>query len=183
MFQKKNFFYIILALVFVSLFVWAFLVYRDRSKEYESNTSESTEIQQLNEENTDPQTSEESNDSETTDTTDSGENDLNDEEEDEENVAEEKTSYDEITSKDCANECKDFKNNSKDLKYCQQVCGLTPIKEETKKGTCDSLSDLEKDYCLKDLAVDKGDFKICDEIEDAGIQKTCRNRITEDILN
>jgi hypothetical protein len=65
------------------------------------------------------------------------------------------------------------------LEYCQQVCGISPIKEVS---GCDGKSNLEKDYCLKDLAVSKKDASICKQIADANIELTCKNRITQDIL-
>lgn len=84
-----------------------------------------------------------------------------------------------INATDCDNECQNFKDNAKNLTYCQEVCGLTPIKNDT---DCANKTGLEKDYCLKDLGIAKKDFKLCDQIQDVGIKKTCQNRITEDII-
>lgn len=84
-----------------------------------------------------------------------------------------------VSAADCDNECQNFKDSATNLKYCQQVCGLSPT---TNNSSCENKTELEKDYCLKDLAVSKKDFKICDQIKDGGIKKTCRNRITEDII-
>jgi len=33
------------------------------------------------------------------------------------------------------------------------------------------------------LAITKKDFSICNQIVDAKVKKTCKNRITEDLLN
>lgn len=86
----------------------------------------------------------------------------------------------EVLEADCKNECKNFQD-PEDIAYCKNVCGLV----ETKKNVtgCDALEDLEKDYCLKDLAISKTDEKICDQIEDSGIKKTCKNRLIEDIID
>lgn len=86
-----------------------------------------------------------------------------------------------VAAKDCDENCKQFKADPEELKYCSQICGLEPIRKNI--TDCDNLEDLEKDYCLKDLAVSKKDFKTCDQIEDANIKKTCVNRVTEEILN
>jgi len=86
-----------------------------------------------------------------------------------------------ITPAVCDSQCKPFADNNKDLQYCQEVCGLAPL-SIPKNGTCDNLKALEKDYCLKNLAVSKKNMPICDQIQDSGIKKTCQNRITEDLL-
>ncbi len=97
-----------------------------------------------------------------------------------EDLAGEGDEFLQISKQDCDNGCKEY-TEKEDLDYCKQVCGLSAINE--KADGCDALEDLEKDYCLKDLAVSKKDLKICDEIEDSGIKKTCKNRVTEDILD
>ncbi len=84
-----------------------------------------------------------------------------------------------IGAKDCDNECQNFKDNVKNLTYCQEVCGLSLTKND---ANCENKTSLEKDYCLKDLGIAKKDFKICDQIQDSEIKKTCKNRITEDII-
>lgn len=84
-----------------------------------------------------------------------------------------------ISARDCDNECGNFKNEEKKLKYCQEVCGLS---SEEIIANCSNKSGLEKDYCFKSLAIQNKDFKICDQISDSGIKKTCKNRITEDIM-
>ncbi len=85
-----------------------------------------------------------------------------------------------ISTQDCNNNCKEY-TEKEDLDYCKQVCGLSSVNE--KADGCDSLEDLDKDYCYKDLAVSKKDLKICDKIEDSGVKKTCKNRVTEDIID
>lgn len=85
-----------------------------------------------------------------------------------------------ITTEHCDTNCQSFATDFKLLEYCQQVCGIAPIKNVS---NCDEKKDIEKDYCLKDLAVSKKDFAICDQIEDSGVKKTCKNRLTEEVLN
>jgi hypothetical protein len=85
----------------------------------------------------------------------------------------------EIDSDDCDNECEGFSDD--ELTYCQQVCGLIPA--ETGIENCDNLSEIQKDYCLKDLAISKRDFKYCIGIKDAGVKNTCENRVAEDIID
>ena len=84
-----------------------------------------------------------------------------------------------ISAKDCDNECENFKDNIADLKYCQDICDLSPIKESE---NCEKLLDKEKDYCFKNQAVAKIDLKICDLISDSTIKSACKNRVTEELL-
>jgi len=84
-----------------------------------------------------------------------------------------------ITTEHCDNNCDAFSLDFNLLEYCQQVCGIAPIKDVS---NCDNKSDIEKDYCLKDLAIGKKDSKLCEGILDANIKLTCQNRILEDSL-
>lgn len=84
----------------------------------------------------------------------------------------------EITALDCQKECITY-SETKDIDYCKQVCGLI---DTEKRSDCEDLSGLEKDYCLKDLAIKNQDVSLCDKIIDKNIAKTCNNRIWEDIL-
>lgn len=90
-------------------------------------------------------------------------------------------SFLEITNKNCESKCADFASDAEKLQYCRQSCGLSPI--DKKADDCEAKTGLEKDYCFKNLAISKKDFIICEKIQDAGIKKTCKNRLTEDILN
>jgi len=93
------------------------------------------------------------------------------------------TSLTKVTQKDCDNNCKNF-DIADEKKYCQEFCGLNaPAKTTMPSSDCEKLEDLEKDYCLKDLAVKKSDLKICTSIEDTSIKKSCQNRINEDLLD
>ncbi len=85
-----------------------------------------------------------------------------------------------ITPTHCTDDCKAFANDLVLFAYCQQVCGISPVK--TNATSCDAKKDLEKDYCLKDLAITKDDAALCKPIVDDNIRKTCRNRIAEDLL-
>ena len=100
------------------------------------------------------------------------------------------TSKIKITPKDCDNECSRFKKDE-EQKYCEQVCGISDLYDygdnedennNEESHNCEKKSGLEKDYCLKDRAIEDGDMKICEEINDPAIKKTCANRITEDLL-
>ena len=88
-----------------------------------------------------------------------------------------------VQSADCDNNCAQYKDNADNLKYCQEVCGITPVKPKNSEEDCANLSGLDKDSCWRDLAVSKKDFAICDKISDAKLQKVCRNRVTEEVLN
>ena len=84
-----------------------------------------------------------------------------------------------IAAEDCDNECENFKDNASDLKYCQNICDLSPIKDSE---NCESKSGTDKDYCYKNQAVAKTDLNICGSISDSKIKSSCRSRVTEDML-
>jgi hypothetical protein len=84
-----------------------------------------------------------------------------------------------ITAEDCDNECGNFKDSANDLKYCQDICGLSPTKDSE---NCESKSGSDKDYCFKNQAVAKTEIGICDSISDPKIKSSCKNRVTEDML-
>ena len=86
-------------------------------------------------------------------------------------------------SADCNNDCARFKDIPDGLKYCQEVCGDRPVTPKNSASQCENLAGLEKDGCWRDLAVSKKDFAICDKISDAKLQKVCKNRVTEEVLN
>lgn len=87
--------------------------------------------------------------------------------------------YINVTPPDCMRECEPYKYDEKELKYCQNVCGIS---EDVSTNDCDKLKDLEKDYCYKNQAVEKKDASICDNISDTAVKRTCKNRIQEEIL-
>lgn len=84
---------------------------------------------------------------------------------------------------DCASDCARFKDIPDGLKYCQEACGDRPVTPKDSASQCENLAGLEKDGCWRDLAVSKKDFAICDKISDAKLQKVCKNRVTEEVLN
>lgn len=86
-----------------------------------------------------------------------------------------------ITNEHCMDGCKAFASDFSLLEYCQQVCGLTPIKTVSSAG-CDSLNGLYKDYCLKDLSIGEKNLSTCKEIADTNVRTTCTARVTEDIV-
>lgn len=96
-----------------------------------------------------------------------------------ENQSEEENIYINVTPPDCVRECEPYKYDEKELRYCQNVCGIS---ENTSTNDCDQLKDLDKDYCYKDQAIKKKDASICDNISDTAIKKTCKNRIQEEII-
>lgn len=92
----------------------------------------------------------------------------------------------EVSPKDCDNDCSKYKKSS-EKEYCQEICGTKTFFEDAEEsggssGDCASEKGIQKDYCLKDIAVGNKDFKTCNEISDKNIKKSCQNRITEDLL-
>jgi hypothetical protein len=90
-----------------------------------------------------------------------------------------------IASIDCDTECSRYKNQ--ELNYCEQICGISSLYEQSYESNdsslnCEKEKGLQRDYCLKDLAIEKENFKTCDQISDSGLKKACQNRITEDLL-
>jgi hypothetical protein len=91
-----------------------------------------------------------------------------------------------VGPKDCDNDCSKFKKNN-EKEYCQEICGTTTYFEDASDSggsaeDCTSEKGIQKDYCLKDIATGNKDFKACNEISDENIKKSCKNRITEDLL-
>ncbi|HEX8974750.1 MAG TPA: hypothetical protein VF817_04675 [Patescibacteria group bacterium] len=84
-----------------------------------------------------------------------------------------------ITPEHCSSNCQAFANDLKLLEYCQQSCGISPIKNVS---SCNDKSGIQKDYCTKDLAITKEDASICDKISDANIKQACKNRIAQDAI-
>jgi hypothetical protein len=85
-----------------------------------------------------------------------------------------------ITRDECDDECMNIDDSDK-KKYCQQFCGLSGDPKDD--HSCDSLSGLEKDYCIRDSAVAEQDFAKCKEVSDSGIREQCQKRIQEDIID
>lgn len=86
-----------------------------------------------------------------------------------------------ITVEHCNSGCQAFANNFEYLEYCEQVCGISPAKDVS-QADCEDKKDLAKDYCWKDLAISKKDFSLCNKIEDSNVKETCKNRITQNII-
>jgi hypothetical protein len=83
--------------------------------------------------------------------------------------------YLDVSKDDCTNLCQNFTDPG-DLTYCQQVCTISPVEKSIKSlSNCDKFKKLEKDYCLKDLAVNMKNIKTCDTISDSNIKKVCQN--------
>lgn len=167
---------IIFIVIAVALAIWGYIVFKDR---YSGNET-GKQINNINTENTSAknESSEENSgtnlpDGSQSDTTENG-TDISS------SSATENPPFVEIKREDCLNSCKSFSQNQ-ELTYCKQSCGLMETPNDT--GNCTDKSDLDKDYCFKDLAIKEQDFKICEKISDKGIKKTCVMRITEDLLD
>lgn len=139
----------------------------------ESEKQESTTVSNPNNSDVETEAGDDASDSEADNEEDSA---ISDEVEDD---VDESGDSSNITAEDCDNECENFKDNASDLRYCQDICGLSG----TQSGeNCDDKSGSDKDYCLKNQAVSKTDINICDSISDSKIKSSCKNRVTEDIL-
>jgi hypothetical protein len=180
MFPKLKLPIIVFIIAAICLSIWVFFIFKQRNSSPADNSVQKTEQQQTqNEEQLQTNSSDQKTD-DTSSTTLPNSADNSAENSSDENAHIEKTNFIEVSSKDCDNNCKNYKDKD-ELKYCQNFCGLNIQKEDT--DDCADLESLEADYCFKDLAISKKDYALCDKISDAGILKTCRNRITEDILD
>lgn len=110
--------------------------------------------------------------------TDSVDEEEADEEKEAQNFAKQDT-FMNISSKDCDNGCKNF-SDADDKEYCKNICGLSV---SDKNEGCESLEDLERDYCYKNQAAKKTDAGICEKIEDKGVRAACQKRVMEDIVD
>jgi hypothetical protein len=90
-----------------------------------------------------------------------------------------KGSYLPLSKVDCENECKQYPKDPQ-KEYCRQYCGLDGFSQS---ADCESLKNLEKDYCYKNQAVEKTDFSICEKVKDKNILATCQNRVSEAIVD
>lgn len=84
-----------------------------------------------------------------------------------------------ITPQHCNDNCQAFSIDLKLFEYCEQACGISPIKNVS---NCDDKKGIQKDYCLKDLAINKKDVSQCDKVSDANIKQSCKNRIAQDAI-
>ena len=84
-----------------------------------------------------------------------------------------------ITPEHCSSNCQAFNIDPNLLEYCQEACGISPVQNV---ANCDGKSGIQKDYCLKDLAITKEDASGCDKINDANIQQSCKSRIAQDAI-
>lgn len=166
--------------VVASLFFFVFLTIKNRYFDEKNSSPVGAPLNNLEQKEDNTENNLDANDIQKND---NGELDSENNEENSRAENENKVSGDiftEITQKDCDNECRNFKDKD-DQKYCRQVCGL----DETRVVSEDCLvfQGLEKDYCFKDLALVKKDFKFCEKISDKNIQTTCNNRLIEEVLN
>lgn len=176
--------YIILA---IALVFWAYSVFKNRGgkpsaiiirqEEADNNNSQSplslNNAENNSASNNNPLIDENNNSSATNNTTDKNTSPVSVNE----NVSGSMLAH--ITSEHCGNNCQAFGMDLKLLEYCEEVCGISPVK---KVSNCDDKSGIQKDYCLKDLAITKKDSSICEKINDANIKLTCQNRLVQDII-
>jgi hypothetical protein len=88
-------------------------------------------------------------------------------------------SFIDITTEDCDNNCQQFEDVD-DREYCLEYCGTN---SDHTIEDCEKLVELEKDYCLKNKAIAEKRFDLCEKIIDKKIMESCKNRLTEDIVN
>lgn len=170
--SKKSIPFIIFAIAVLTLAYFGAPIVKDRYAGEKSASESTTKT---------PETTDDLNADEQVDET-ADQADNADENADSEDIVIEDSFLD-ILPSDCDNECKNF-TDPEDLTYCKQVCGIATEDETTKKDSCEAIEDdLQRDYCFKNLAISKTDPKICDQIFDTNIKKTCVNRITEDIVD
>lgn len=86
----------------------------------------------------------------------------------------------EIDTEDCEDNCEQFEDEE-DKKYCQEYCGLTPNTSTT--DDCEKLTDLERDYCFKNKALKEKSFTLCKKITDQKLLESCKNQLTENLMN
>lgn len=165
---------IILLIAFCTVGYFAFTVFTKR--ENDLMTDKSTTLPPTEKSNTHTQKNTDTNSGQKSDTSNGTMEESNAATDD---PTEERSFYVNVTSTDCARACAPYKYNDKELRYCQNVCGIS---ESTSSDDCDRLKDLDKDYCYKDQAIEKKDTSICDNISDTAIKKTCKNRIQEEII-
>lgn len=184
---KKFILPVTLAIAVIGIAVWGYIIFENRYTKNTTPTKESTTIEQT-ENNGEAKITIDADGNVVADDSNATDSDseIADLDEDSSTQAEvEEDSFIDITTKDCENNCKNFPD-TEDLKYCQNICGLNSKVTEnvTKLTDCSDIEDpLEADYCFKDFAIKKNDVKICDNIEDASIKKSCKNRFIEDILD
>ncbi len=161
----KRYLYILYVLIFIGLVVYTFFVFK---KQFSSDKSQ---IQNNNKNlQYDSNIKENNKDSITTK--------IN-QQENEDNNIDLQNAFD-VTMKDCEMGCENIVNTKK-KKYCQNFCGLA--EEGGKNENCDDKKYLEKDYCVKNEAINMKDVSKCDTINDTGIKNQCINRIKEDTID
>jgi len=191
MFSKKTALLGVFIVAVIGLSAWALVIYKHRASvptkpaEQNQTASQDSDASPSLSSTDDLKNDSDKDESANSNTTDNTTDNTADNSTDEQDVTNAETdTFLDVTTQDCDNNCKSF-SDAEDLKYCQNVCGLSkPKKTVSKSSDCAAIEDsLEQDYCYKDLAISKKDMKICDNIGDTNIKKTCTNRITEDIID
>lgn len=97
-----------------------------------------------------------------------------------ENNTEEVVSYGSATVASCENECEDF-SDGEELVYCRALCGFEKGAYQGKE--CENFrEEKQKDFCLKEKALEKMEVDECVKIKDAKLRKSCIARVSEEIF-
>jgi hypothetical protein len=96
-----------------------------------------------------------------------------------ESTTEIQESLDPVSKSDCEEECASY-DTEKYRVACIEECELTNVSRE--ESDCEKLSGTNKDSCWKEKAVKENKFEYCDNIGSSSIKKSCKDRLTENIL-
>ena len=84
-----------------------------------------------------------------------------------------------LSKMSCGKNCNQFTKDT-EIQYCREYCGFETF---STIENCTDLHNLEQDYCLKGMAIDKTDPTICKKIADDNIRAACQNRVLEDVVD
>lgn len=84
-----------------------------------------------------------------------------------------------IAESECEEECSDY-SSTREKNSCLEECKTSASKDES--GDCANLSGTEKDSCWKEKAIKENKFEHCDNIGSSSVKKSCKDRLTENIL-
>ncbi len=89
-----------------------------------------------------------------------------------------------VSYEDCIDECKNFKNNSDKMVYCQTVCELPSSINITTAGSknCNEKPGIEKDYCWKNKALLEKSIELCEKITETRLKKICKNSVMKNFV-
>jgi len=89
-----------------------------------------------------------------------------------------------VSYEDCIDECKNFKNNSNKMVYCQTICELPSSQNITTADNknCNEKPGIEKDYCWKNKALLEKRFELCERIAETRLKKICKNSVMKNFI-